>query len=133
MDPDTRFAVTYEYTVQAVEKAGESFAESEISAPFSITRVDKFPPAVPQGLMALAASSSVELTWDRNTEPDLRGYYVYRAAGDGPLERVGGLLDAPGYSDRDVKPGTLYRYAVASLDESGNQSGPCKPVEAMLP
>ena len=130
VDTTARYGVSYGYTLQAVVKPG---AESEISAPVTITPVDLFPPAVPQGLAALAATASIELTWDRNTEPDLAGYYLYRAAGDKPLERLGGLLDEPAYSDREVQPGTRYRYAVSSLDQAGNESEKSQPVEAALP
>jgi hypothetical protein len=133
VDTATSFGESYEYTLQAVAKAGQSVAESGISEPVSITPMDRFPPAVPLGLTALAASGSVELTWDRNAEPDFAGYFLYRAAGDKPLERLGGMLAEPAYSDRDVKPGTRYRYAVSSVDKAGNESQKSQPVEVSLP
>ena len=133
IDADTRYGVLYEYSVQAVLKSGGANAESEIRGPVSITPVDKFPPAAPVGLTALAGAASIELTWDRNTEPDLAGYYLYRAAADGAFARLGGLLETPASSDRDVKPGIRYRYAVSAVDRSGNESGRSGPVEAVLP
>ena len=119
--------------MQAVLKSGGANAESEIRGPFSITPEDKFPPAAPVGLTALAGAASIELTWERNTEPDLAGYYLYRAGADGAFARLGGLLEAPASSDRDVKPGIRYRYAVSAVDRSGNESGRSGPVEAVLP
>ena len=133
IDADTRYGVLYEYSVQAVLKSAGANAESEIRGPFSITPVDKFPPAVPVGLTALAGAASIELTWERNTEPDLAGYYLYRAAAEGAFARLGGLLETPASSDRDVKPGIRYRYAVSAVDRSGNESGRSGPVEAVLP
>jgi predicted phage tail protein len=133
VDADTRYGVLYDYSVQAVNKSGGANAESEIRGPVSITPVDTFPPAVPAGLTALAGAASIELTWDRDTEPDLAGYYLYRAAAGGEFARLGGLLETPAYSDREVKPAIRYRYAVSSVDRTGNESGRSGPVEAGLP
>ena len=133
IDTETHYGESYEYLVQAMIKAGESTAESDLSDTYTITPVDRFPPGTPQGLMALAGSASVELTWDPNTETDLGGYYLYRAAGDGSFERVGGLLNTPSYSDKSVKAGAKYRYAVSAVDLLANESERSKPVEITLP
>lgn len=133
LDRDVRFGETYAYSLRSVVKNGQSVVTSDFSAPVTITPVDRFPPAVPQGLAALAASSSIELTWEQNTENDLRGYYVYRAAGDAGYERLGDVREVPTLSDRDVKPATRYRYAISSVDRTGNQSARSTPVEVSTP
>jgi hypothetical protein len=133
LDVDTRYGETYEYSVQAALKTGASWAESKISQPVSITPVDRFPPSVPQGLTGLAASSSIELAWDPDREPDLHGYYVYRSSGAGAWVRIAGVIETPSYSDRDVKPGTVYRYAVSAVDQIGNESERSKPIEVTMP
>ncbi len=133
IDTETHYGESYEYSVQAMIKAGESTAESDLSDTVTITPADRFPPGTPQGLMALAGSSSVELTWDPDTETDLGGYYLYRAVGDEPFERVGGLLNTPGYSDKSVKSGARYRYAVSAVDLLANESERSKPAEITLP
>ncbi len=132
VDTQTRYGVLYEYSVQAILKSGGADAESEISSPVQITPVDRFPPAVPSGLTSLTGPASVELAWDPNTETDLAGYYLYRSTGEGPFVRLGDLLEAPSYSDRDVKAGVRYRYAVSSVDRSGNESARSGTVEAAL-
>ncbi len=133
LDRDAQFGETYEYTIQAALKSGASAALSAVSPPVTITPVDKFPPAVPKGLEALAGSASIELSWEQNTESDLRGYYVYRAAGEGAWERLGDVIEVPDYSDRTVKPGTRYRYAISAIDRSGNESQRSAAVETSLP
>ena len=95
--------------------------------------MDRFPPAIPQGLLALAGSASVELTWDPDTETDLGGYCLYRAVGDGPFERIGGLVENTELQRQEVKPGGKYRYAVSAVDLSANESERSKPVEITLP
>lgn len=133
IDTETHYGESYEYSIQATIKAGESTAESELSDAATITPVDRFPPGTPQGLLVLAGSASVELTWDPNTEADLGGYFLYRAVGDGPFERVGGPLNTPSYSDKSVKTGAMYRYAVSAVDLLANESERSKPVEITLP
>jgi predicted phage tail protein len=132
IDAETRYGETYEYSVQAVIKTGESTAESDVSDAVTVTPVDRFPPETPQGLTAMAGASSVELAWDPNTEADLGGYCLYRAAGDGPYERIGGVLNTPSYSDRNVRTGAGYRYTVSAVDQLGNESDRSKPVEITL-
>ena len=122
VDTQTRYGETYEYSVQSLLTADGARAESAPSDPFSIVPVDRFPPAVPTGLTALAGPSSIELSWDPNPEPDFAGYFVYRAASGGALERLAGPLSAPSFSDKGERPGTAYRYAVSAVDQAGNQS-----------
>jgi hypothetical protein len=129
LDSAAEYGAKYEYVVQAVMKAGDAEAESEWSRPAAIEFEDRFPPATPSGLSALAGLDSVQLTWNPDGEADLRGYYLYRAGGDGPFARVGGALDAPTYTDRAVVAGRRYRYAVSAVDQKGNESARSEAAE----
>jgi hypothetical protein len=133
LDPATEYGKRYRYIVQAVQKAGVSEAESEPSEAAEITPVDIFPPAVPVGLNAIAATQNIELVWDRNTEPDMAGYRLYRAAGDGKLEKIADIAETPSYSDRKVESGKHYRYAVSAVDRLGNESKQSEAVEIIAP
>lgn len=128
VDTTSEYGKTYFYSAQAVDKA-----ESEISREVQITPVDRFPPAVPAGLTAVASAASIELLWERNAEADLAGYRVYRSSGDSPYERISETQESPNYSDRKVESGKQYRYAVSSVDKSGNESERSLPVEATVP
>lgn len=132
-DTTAEFGKSYQYWVQAVRRRGQQNALSELSAPVAITPADRFAPAVPSGLTALAGVNRIELSWNPNEEPDLRGYYLYRAQGDGPLERVTELLMAPAYADDRIRPGVTYRYAVSAVDRNGNESRPSAEVSIALP
>jgi hypothetical protein len=130
-DPATEYGTPYTYLVQTlVDLGSQKVAESDLSETAPITPIDVFPPAVPSGLHAVTGLSSVELVWERNTEPDLAGYRVYRALGDGPWQRLAESGAIPGYSDAAVEHGKTYRYAVSSLDKAGNESARSAPVEA---
>ena len=129
LDATAQYGQSYKYSVQYVLKD----AESEISDAVEITPQDRFPPAVPTAVTAIAAAQSIELTWDRNTEPDLKGYYLYRASEGGPFSRIGDLLETPSASDRKVESGKRYRYAVSAVDQLGNESALSAPVEISVP
>jgi hypothetical protein len=132
-DAAAEFGRRWEYWLQAVLRSGDAEAVSPPCAPIAVTPEDRFPPAVPSGLRAVAGADGVELLWDRNQESDLRGYYVWRALEDGPLERLSELLELPSFSDRNVQSGKRYRYAVSAADARGNQSPPSTPVEVIAP
>lgn len=115
------------YRAQRVVASESSAAESPFTAPVFITPQDTFPPAIPANLVIQAGIGAVELAWDRNTEPDIAGYRVWRAEGDQPLKPLGEQVATASYSDKSVEAGKRYRYAVSSVDMAGNESKPCEP------
>jgi len=132
----------YTYVVQTIVALGNNpgnnvgtnkEAQSDLSEEVTITPVDTFAPAVPSGLTPSAATNSIELLWERNTEPDLAGYRIYRAAGGGPFEKLADVSQIPSYSDRKVEHGKTYRYAVSAVDQTGNESARTQAVEVGLP
>ena len=133
LDQTAGLGKSYTYMVQQLVGTGERPAESEMSAEVQIKHEDKFPPAIPAGLSAITGLKTVELSWDRNIEADLKGYQIYRAEGDAALVKLGGVLEKPAFSDSQVKAGQKYRYAVAAMDESGNESEACTAVEVIAP
>ena len=126
IDSNAQYETHYEYEVVALKGAAESLP----SDPAGITPVDVFPPSVPTGIAALPAPDSIELSWQRSPEADLKGYYVYRSINDGPFERQGDLQNLPVYSDRAVEHGKTYRYEISAVDQKGNESAKSPPVEA---
>jgi len=134
-DPSTEFGKPYFYEVQGLVDTGDQkFAESDLSAPQDITPIDVFPPGAPTGLRADVAPGSIELVWDRNTEPDLAGYRIYRSTGDGPFEKIAEGNEIPNYSDRAVEHGNTYHYAITAIDHSTppNESERSARVDATL-
>jgi fibronectin type 3 domain-containing protein len=119
--------------VQRTVPAGAAVAESELSAPITITPHDTFAPAPPSGIRAIAAPQSVELTWERNTEADLAGYRLYRATGDGAFEKLKDLVQVPAYSDKKVDTGKTYRYQISAVDQAGNESGRSAAITVVTP
>jgi hypothetical protein len=129
LDNTAEFGKTYEYYIEGLHDK----TATEVAGPVTITPKDIFPPAVPTGLTASAGVGSVELAWERSTEPDFKEYRVFRAEGDGAFTQIAAGLNAPSYSDHAVESGKRYRYEVSAVDQYGNVSQPCSPVEVTVP
>ena len=95
-------------------------------------------PAAPTNLRVTGTTpSSISLAWDPNSEPDLFGYELYRAATNPvPVDDPGWIRAATipagtnAYVDRDASTGTTYEYYLMAVDTSYNRSAKSAPVTA---
>jgi hypothetical protein len=119
------------FDVTTVETIGAVTVESEPSAPVCVTPVDRFAPAAPTGLAAVATTGAVNLIWDANPEPDVAGYVVLR--GESPGDTLQPLTPEPiretRFRDTTAQPGVRYAYAIVAIDRAGNRSTPSARVE----
>ncbi len=118
VDTTSQWDTPYTYTVVAEQGSAESLP----SQPVSITHADTFAPSVPAGVTALAGPDTVEVSWSRVTDSNLKGYYLYRSIDGGAFERQGDLLAVPAFSDHRVEHGKTYRYAVTAVSQKGYES-----------
>lgn len=125
LDNTSHWDTPYTYSVVAQKDSAESLP----SKPLLVIHADTFPPEIPASITALAAPESVEVSWSRSPDADLKGYYIYRSTEGGPFERQGDLITVPTFSDRTVQHGKTYRYAVSAVDQKGNESGKSAPAE----
>lgn len=123
--PETRYADgglanerTYFYVVRAVEGDAPAWRESGSSNMVAATPRDITPPAPPRGLQGAASRAEVSLIWDRNEEPDLRGYHVYRSEVPGTAYQrlTQEPIRATTFADRTVARETTYYYVVTAVD-----------------
>jgi hypothetical protein len=88
--------------------------------------VDNEPPAVPSGVYSVTGDREVAVYWSPVIEEDCEGYNVYRGDSSlvGPYYLVSTLYGVyeDYYLDTGLLNGKTYYYAVASFDESGNES-----------
>jgi hypothetical protein len=111
------------YTVRAAESIGASTIESDAPPAVCDVLVDTFAPAAPKGVAGIASEGAINLIWEPNTEKDLAGYLVLRAAP--PNEDLQPMTPAPiqETSFKDAVPaGTQYTYIVKAIDRAGNVS-----------
>jgi len=128
VDESTNYGTRYQYLVQAIASDNQW---SVVSQPFEITPRDVFPPAIPGGVMAVAGAQSIEITWNRNTESDFRGYNIFRSVDSGMFQKVASLIDTPVFSDTMINSGKRYRYKVSAVDQVGNESAQSDAAEAV--
>jgi fibronectin type III domain protein len=145
LDTTARFGDTYEYTAQRVERLSTSEPGKTLelagapSAPIRVEMIDRFPPAIPQGLVAVAVAEekSIDLSWQPDTDADLAGYIVYRAASDStPVwTRISSAQPVPtsAFRDTTAEPGHVYRYRVTAIDQTGHESRPSAETQESMP
>lgn len=126
LDKSAQYDTHYFYTVIGTNGSAESLT----SKPAEIQMSDTFAPSVPASITALSGPDSIEVSWQRSPESDLKGYYVYRSVNGSPFARQGGLVSVPTYSDHAVDHGKTYRYEVSAVDQKNNESGKSAPAQA---
>jgi hypothetical protein len=133
LDRSAVFGERYIYAVTALGHENP-IAESFFGGEREIDYADRFAPAPPANLIALAEAGRVRLLWDASTEDDVVGYVVFRRQAAADFLRLNDepTLDVE-YSDRTVEAGTTYDYRVSAVDRIGNQSEPSASVIARVP
>ncbi len=145
LDKDIRFGESYEYRAQRVVSVTVGEKKLVLAGPFSApVRIDAakiFPPAIPDGLAAVATagedgtSPAIDLSWQPDAEADLAGYVVYRRETAGAWSRISPAqpLTGPGYHDASVQPGHTYFYSVSAMDEEGHESARSAEAQETVP
>jgi hypothetical protein len=106
------------YVVRALRGDGPQSVEGMPSNPVCVVPMDDFPPDAPSRPSITSEEGSITLTWEPNAEPDIAGYLVLRGeAGDATLTPVTDtVVTETRFTDRTVKPGVKYVYAVQAID-----------------
>ena len=103
-----------------------------IKADLPTVPADIIPPAIPTGLSATAGDGYVSLSWNANTEPDMKNYHIFRRTSPTGQEVyiASPLKSLTTYTDNSVTNGTTYYYQICAVDESNNRSQLCNMVSA---
>lgn len=125
LDSTAHWDTPYTYTV--VAQVGT--AQSEPSTEMSVNHGDTFPPEIPATVTALAGPNSIEVSWSRSPDANLKGYYVYRSTNGGDFVRVGDLVNVPNFSDTTPEHGKSYRYEISAVSQNGVESEKSRPTE----
>ncbi|MCD6069320.1 MAG: hypothetical protein K0S33_4146 [Bacteroidetes bacterium] len=138
---DTVFSETlhsnslFRYVIAAVDRSGNEGLSEEVA----LEIIDEEPPAAPRGLTASSDTGIVMLSWQANTEPDIRGYLVYqninKNAPDAayvlvtpePLKKNSFQQNLP----KNAKNKFLYK--VLAVDSSDNRSALSEATVTTLP
>lgn len=131
LDGEPRFGETVVYLAAYARGGAQAVVEGPAQQLGAIDYRDRFPPAAPRDLDAVAEAGRIRVLWYPGGAADERAWVVERQReGDaGFTER--GRSEAPDafFLDDAVEPGSRYRYRVLAEDASGNRSDAVGPTE----
>jgi hypothetical protein len=119
-DLNVKNDIKYIYSVRSVKRVVKTDVEGKGSPGIPATPIKLTPPSAPVGLSAIPLKEGIELTWRKNAEPDLLGYYVYRRkSGEEEFKRLDeSPVTKEMYLDTDAVLEQEYEYAVTAVDNS---------------
>ena len=118
---------TYYYTILAYDSVGN---ESPMSSMVSVRTAGV---SVPTGLRVVAYVNGIELQWNKNPEPELAGYIVYRSdSTTGSFDEIA-RVGAEQYTDWNVARGKTYYYRIAAANVNGIESEYSQYVAVTVP
>lgn len=132
-DKKLKEGAVYGYIVESVDEAGNATK----SRPTKVFFPDQTPPAKPSGLKAVSKPGTIFITWNKNTEADMKGYFIYRSSSRNK-EYFNMLNRYPitTNSFNDTLPGIAkneFVYYVQAVDKSYNTSIPSDTIIVTLP
>ncbi len=125
LDTTVAQGAAYDYTVTALDAAGNT---SDASAPVRVTTADRVAPAAPAKPTASLAGGAVTLTWPATTDNvGVQGYRVRRNGAD--IASVTGTS----YRDAAATQGANATYTVVAYDAANNTSAASPSLVVAVP
>ncbi len=109
----------YYYVISAVDREGH---ETSFSDEISIRPVDMTPPAAPTGLYLEPDETSLSVSWNANTEPDLAGYYLKYGTESGVYTEQINVGNITSHTVSGLTNGQRYYAVVSAYDLEMNES-----------
>ena len=104
----------YIFKVQAFDNAGNKSEKASLT----VSTTDETAPSAPADLAAVAAETSITLSWTASTDNiGVAGYTIYLNTDS--IDTVTGTT----YTLADLETATTYTFEVEAFDEAGNKSG----------
>jgi chitodextrinase len=112
-------STTYQYTVAAVDAAGNSSAQTGTVNATTAAPADTTPPSKPSNFSAISLTyNQITLGWTASTDNvGVTGYHIYRKA-----VLIATLGKVTSYQDITVAANTSYTYKIEAFDAAGNLS-----------
>src|SRR6056297_2852573 len=121
---DDEIVVGRQYTYKIV--AIDAIRRIGAAARTVIQTEDIVPPQQPDNLTAEVIAEKVHLSWQKNSEPDMQGNYVYhQAVNQKDTLRITPAilpLKVNSFVDSTMTYGVSYYYSVSAVDNAGNES-----------
>ena len=131
LDEGPRYGETVVYLAAFAGAGARGTVEGVPQQLAAIDYRDRFPPAPPRDLDAVAEAGRIRVLWYPGGAPDENAWIVERQREGEPEFTNRGRAEAPDafFLDDAVEPAARYRYRVLAEDASGNRSAPVGPTE----
>ncbi len=132
LDPPANLEPGTAYTLTVVGKdtTGAVLADGTRISFTTATAADP-PPATPTNPSAKPGNASVTVSWDANTEPDLKNYTVFWGASSSALMDSSAVDKAQtSKTITGLTNGTIYFFALSATDTAGNASARTASISA---
>lgn len=72
----------------------------------------------------ISEMTQIAFEWERSSDPNVAGYYIYRAKDGAELQKIATINDrfSTHYVDTGLEPSTSYQYAMSTYDKEGAHS-----------
>ena len=132
-DKDVKEGIIYFYYLEATDKNGNG-SKTDIA---SYVLPDMTPPSIPKNLKATSEIGKINITWDKNVETDLEGYYIFRALKNEETN-FQLLNDEPLKENKfiDILPkeaGNYFLYRICAVDKNYNRSNSSAFIASKMP
>lgn len=121
-DNDVKEGGKYFYYLEAFDKSGNA-SKTDVA---SYVIPDMTPPNIPKNLKATSEIGKISLTWDKNSDSDLEGYYVFRALKneESNFQLLNNEpLKSNSFTDKLLKEaGNYFLYRICAVDKNYNRS-----------
>lgn len=109
------------YRIKALDK---SFNESDYSKTVNVRMKDVTPPEKPLLVSVINDSSTVKISWIKNSEPDLIGYNVFISSGENQkaFRKLNEKPIQSEFYENEIKISGDYKFYINAIDSSGNFS-----------
>lgn len=94
--------------------------------------IDTTPPPQAAGLSGRAFIDRLELSWNKVSVSDLRGYHILRSARPISDYKEIGFVEEEKFIDKDIKPGEVYYYRVMAEDTAKNEGEQSEAIKLSL-
>jgi hypothetical protein len=95
-----------------------------VTMPFAAAQAASSPTTPQSSVPSSSVRTTVTVTWQPNTEPDLAGYKLYVGTSPGVFGAPIVVGKVTSYQVTGLMPGNTYYFAVSAYDANGNESQP---------
>lgn len=123
IDSPLQSGVDYEYTIVAIDAAGNRSQASVAIESSTLAAPDNTPPPSPTGVQLVSGTSSINISWTQSGISDVTSFALLRSEAGSMFDSLV-RVTTTAFDDVGLNSGTEYCYQVIASDASENDSPP---------